>query len=145
MAIGPVNIYPEFVLRAARQELPYLSGTMKAALLLNTYAPNLAGHLVWGDVSSHEITDGDYTPITLAGKTIARDGSGRTVYSHNNLDFGSNVTITAKYLVRYFDGDTKYLWSYTDLNVGGGNLSVVGGPLTVAVPANGVLRITPNA
>jgi hypothetical protein len=145
MAIGAATIYPEFGLRVLRQQLDYLNGSMKAALLLNTYVPDLENDKVWDDISAHEIEDEDYTPLTLASKTIALDGSLRPVISHANLDFGSDVDITAKYLVRYSDGATKYLMSYTDLNVGAGNLVVSGGPLVISVPANGVARLTLNA
>lgn len=145
MAIGEVTVYNEHTYRTYLQQFDYLGGTMKAALLLNSYVPNLAVHKVWGDVSAHEIEDGDYADKVLAAKTITQDGSGRTVMSHANLDFGSDVDITAKYLVRYLDGGTKYLWSYVDLNVGGGNLVVTSGPLVISVNAAGVYRIEPNA
>jgi hypothetical protein len=146
MAFGPITIYPEFYLRVSRQALDVLNGTMKAALLTNSYVPDLTNHKVWGDVSAAEVAGGgDYDQLLIAGKTIALDGALRTVYTHDNLNFGSDVTISAKYLVRYLDGTTKYLWAYTDMNVGGGNLVVSGAPLVINVPANGVCRVTPNA
>lgn len=144
MTIGTVTAYREYRLRVERQEFPFLSGTVKAALLLNTYVPDVANHKLWGDVSAHEVAGGgDYAQLTLAGKTIALDGSGRSAVDFDNLDFGAAVTISAKYLVTYLDAATKYLMTYVDLNVGGGNLVVAGGPLVIAVNAAGWYRSTP--
>src|SRR3546814_5506398 len=103
MAVGTVTPYREFPLRVARQEFAFLSGTMKAALLLNTYVPDVAAHKVWGDISSHEVADADYAQLTLATKGVALDASGRAVFDFDNLDFGAAVTITAKYLVTYLE------------------------------------------
>ena len=144
MAVSAFIPTQEFLLRLARQEFDFLGGTIRAALLTDAYTPNTATHRVWTDVSAHECADADYAPQTLSGKTLAIDGSGRTVFDAADVSFGAAVSIAARYEMLYLDGVTDYLMGYFDLNDGGtGNVSSINSTFSVAFDPGGILRLVP--
>lgn len=147
MAAGNFIPYDEFVFRFARQEFNFLNGTIEALLLDNAYTPDTAAHTVLGDVTGQEITDTDYARQTLANNTITQDGSGRTVFDADDVDFGNAVSIAARYMVIVLNtgvASTSYLMGYVDLNDGGtGNVSSTNSDFDVAFSANGIHRIDP--
>jgi hypothetical protein len=85
MAAGNFTPYKSLIHRLARQEVDFLKDTIQAALLDNAHTPSAVNHAVWADVSGDECGDGDYAAQTLGGKTIARDGSDRTVFDANDV------------------------------------------------------------
>jgi len=147
MAAGNFIPYDEFVFRLAQQEFDFLNGTMEAILLDDAYTPDTAAHTVIGDISSQEIGDTDYSRQTLANKSITQDGSGRTVFDADDVDFGNSVSISARYMVLALNtgtGSTSYLMGYVDLNDGGtGNVSSTNSDFDVAFSADGIYRIDP--
>ena len=147
MAAGNFIPYDEFVFRLAQQEFDFLNGTMEAILLDDAYTPDTAAHTVIGDISSQEISDTDYSRQTLANKSITQDGSGRTVFDADDVDFGNSVSISARYMVLALNtgtGSTSYLMGYVDLNDGGtGNVSSTNSDFDVAFSADGIYRIDP--
>lgn len=143
MAAGAMIPYTEFLFRLARQEFDFLSGTIKAALLDSSYGPNADDHKVFGDVSGDEIADGDYAQVTLSSKTI-QIKNGLIVFDFENIDFGSSVTISAKYCIIYLDGATDYLMGYIDLDTSSSsNVSSTNSNFQVNPNAFGLFGIDP--
>lgn len=149
MAIGNLLAFQEHTLRTALQQFNYLAGTMTAALMKSSYVPDQAANKEWSDISAHEVDSAsfaDYSQQVLAGKTLAKAVGGETAYNFDPIDFGANVTITAKWLVLFLDtgGVGSYLWGYADLNDGGGDLVVTSGPLIITPDSGGAYLLDPN-
>lgn len=53
-----------------------------------------AAHTTYADVSTHEITDEDYEPQALSGKSVSLSG-GDVVYDCSDISFGEEVEINA--------------------------------------------------
>ena len=144
MAVSAFIPTQEFLLRLARQEFDFLGGTIKAALLDDAYAPDMAAHAVWADVAAHECSDADYTQQTLGGKALSVDGSGRVVFDAADVSFGNPVSISARYAMLFLDGTADYLMGYFDLNDGGtGNVSSINSTFSVGFDAAGIVRLVP--
>ena len=150
MAVGNFIPYDSFVYRVARGDFDFLVDTVKMLLLDNAYTPLPAAHDALDDISANEVDDGvftDYAQQTLAGKTITQDGSTRTVFDANDVDFGNAVTITARYAVIFKDSGTpatSWLMGYIDLNDGGSTaVSSTASDFDVGFNAAGIYRIDP--
>lgn len=73
------------------------TGTFAFALLDATYAQDDTD-TDWSDVSADEVTDPDYAQVAASGVSLVQ--SGNTVqFTTDNVSFGTNVTIEAKFLV----------------------------------------------
>ena len=150
MAVGAFKMYKSFQYRAMRDAMlgeSNIAGTLKAALLDNAHTPSLTAHSTWNDVSGDECADGDYAEQTITGLAIGQDGSSNTTIDANDVDFGNAVTISARYLVLYYDTGTpttSYLVGITDLNDGGAaNVSSTADDFDISWPAGGFYTITP--
>ena len=147
MAAGNFIPYRSFVLKTARQEFDFLGATIQALLANVGYTPNVATHDALDDVTANEIADAGYARQTLGGKTIAVDGSGRTVWDANDVDFGNAVTLAAKYMILFLSTGTpatSWLMGYVDLNDGvGSNVQSTSSDFDVGFNAAGIYRITP--
>lgn len=51
----------------------------------------------WGDISANEISDADYAQQEVTGRAITNN-AGEAQFSSDAADFGSNVSIEAKFL-----------------------------------------------
>lgn len=146
MAVGTPKVYEKSLLLIQQQSLDFVNDTIKAALLDTAHTVDVANHDFFDDVSADEIGDADYSQITLSGKSISIV-SNKIRFDFADLDFGDNVTISARYLVIYKDTGTPstspVIW-IVDLNTGGGNLSSTNSDFDAAVNANGIYEITPN-
>ena len=124
MAAGPVVMYHNGWLGIVDGTINWSTDTIKAALLQNAYTPNAATHVNWSDISANEVsstTHPDYAQqaVTTVAPSLA---SGVVTLDANDVDFGNNVTISARYLVLYKDtgvASTSRLICYVDLNDGG--------------------------
>lgn len=145
MAAGPWIAYPEGILRIATSEALFLTHTIRAALLANTYVPDLTNHLIFSNVSTHQIADAGYVQQTLGSKTITKVG-GLIRFDAADIDFGNAVTLTARYGLIYDDtpATNKYLLWYCDLNLGGTQpISSVNSDFDFLLAANGLYQMTP--
>ena len=61
-------------------------------------------HSLWTDVSDSEIADEDYSPVTLTNVTVTED-EGVVLLDSDDINFGTDVTITASHAVFYADGN----------------------------------------
>jgi hypothetical protein len=92
------------------------SDTLKLALVTSAYTPDLDAHTVWGDVSTHEVADGDgYATggATLASKTLTRS-TWKTTFDAADVTF-SALTKTFRYGVIYKVGTVTDPQGGTDI------------------------------
>ena len=97
MTVGNFTLYNSAKLGLFNGDLDLGSDTIAVALLGAGYTPS-AAHSTWADVSTQEITDGDYAEKALTGQSVT-GGSGTVTVDSGDVSFGSTVTITAKYVV----------------------------------------------
>jgi hypothetical protein len=142
MAGGAFTFYNVGRLRLQDGTFDFLADTIVAALLSASYTPNVETHQNLADVSGVEVSGGGYVRQTLAGKAMTRSAAVVTADGTDVL-FGTNVTITAKYLVLFDDTHASDgLLGYLDLNVGGGAVSSSAGTFEVQWNAAGIWTVS---
>lgn len=139
MATGNWTLYNDAKERIAKAEIDLNGDTFKAVLLTSSYTP--AGtHSVLADLTN-EVTGGNYARVTLTTVTVS-ETSGTVTFDSDDIDFGSNTTITAKYCVIYDDTHASdALLCYIDLNSGGGSVSSSAGTFKVTINASGIFTM----
>ena len=89
----------------------------------------------------NECVDSDYAEATIGGAAVT-ETSGTVTFDCNDITYGSNVTITAKYAVIYSDTHASDgLICYVDLNTSGGSVSSTSGTFTVVINNSGVFTV----
>jgi hypothetical protein len=122
--------------------IDWLSDTIKAALVVAAYTPNVATHDFWDDVSANELATGNgYTTggATLASKTTVVTG-GNADYDAADVVWAFTATKTFRYLVLYKDtgtAATSPLILYVDFGVD----RVEDSTFTVVWNASGIFRL----
>jgi hypothetical protein len=114
MAAGNFTLYGAAIERIMAGEIDLNGHTFKAMLATSSYAPVVDTHDDLSDVTN-EVSGGGYSQVTITGKTLTRS-AGTIVFDADDVNFGSAVTITAKYIVIYDDTHaSKALLGYMDL------------------------------
>lgn len=121
MAVGNFTLYntgKEALLTDNANQITWATDTIVAVLLGAGYTP-AATHSTWADVSAQHVTGTNYAPVALANKTSVNT-SGTILWDCDDIDFGSNVTVTGKYvaIVKRAGGSltsTDQLIGYCDL------------------------------
>lgn len=145
MSAGNFTLYNNAKLLLFNGGLNMAGDTITAALLTSSYTPS-AAHSTWADVSATEVAaGGDYAQQALSGESVS-GASGTVTVDSGDISFGTNVTITAKYLVlvKGTAGSltaASELIGYCDLNTGGGSVSSTAGGFAVNTP-NGLFTAT---
>lgn len=67
------------------------------AVLVSGYTFS-ASHSTYSDISASEITDADYSPADVAGKSVAASGTD-ILYDSDDISFGAEVSIDAEGVV----------------------------------------------
>jgi hypothetical protein len=137
MAAGNFTLYNNAKLLLLNGTLNMASAAVTAALVTSTYTP-AATDTNWSAASANEVTGGNYVEQALASETVTQ-ASGTVTVDCADIAFGSNTTITAKYLVLIAGTagsltGTSQLIGYCDLNTGGGSVSSTAGAFTVQTP-----------
>lgn len=154
MAIGTVTKYNGFEKQIAadanRQWDDATAGNIMFCLCSNAYTPS-AAHSTTSDLSGI-ITAGDGAPINATSLAIDNTTTaGSTYFDSGDANFGSSVTITAKYLVAVmpvtagtFSSTTSKLLFYVDLDTTSGSSSVssIGSDFVIYAPTNGWIKTT---
>lgn len=130
MAVGNFTLYntgKEALLTDNANQITWATDTIVAVLLGSGYTP-AATHSTWNDVSAQHVTGTNYAPVALANKTSVNT-SGTILWDCDDIDFGSNVTVTAKYvaIVKRVGGSltsTDQLIGYCDLDNASGTATV---------------------
>lgn len=137
MAAGNFTLYDNAKLLLLNGGLNMASAGITAVLLGSGYTPS-AAHSAWSDVSANEIADSGYAEQAVSGQTVTL-ASGTVTVDSGDISFGTNVTLTAKYLV-LVQGTAGSLTAaskligYCDLNTGGGTVSSTAGAFSVNTP-----------
>lgn len=100
MAVGNYTLFntgKEALLTDNANQITWATDTIVAVLVDAAYTPNLT-HSTWNDVVANHSTGTNYAPVVVTGKTSARSG-GTILWDCADVDFGSTVTITTKYIV----------------------------------------------
>ncbi|BBK36089.1 hypothetical protein STAQ_11670 [Allostella sp. ATCC 35155] len=134
MAAGNFTLYGAAIEGIARGLVDLDGHSFRAALCAAGYSPDAAAHAALADITN-ELAGGDYARVTLTGVAVARTGT-TVKFTSDPVDFGSAVTLTAKYLVIYDDSHASdALLGYVDLNTGGGSAASTNGPFEVSPDA----------
>lgn len=141
MAAGTFTLYNAGKLNLLDGDIEFDADTIVGVLVTSGYTP-AATHSTYADISANECADGDYAPVVLSSKTVT-EGSGTVTVDAADVDYGSAVTITAKYiaLVRRAGGSLvsgDLLLGYMDLDTGGGSVSSTTGNFIVRWNASGI-------
>lgn len=154
MAVGTVTKYNGFEKQigadANRQWDDATAGNIMFCLAGSAYTP-AATHSTTADLAG-VITTGDGAPIAATALAIDNTTTaGSTYYDSADANFGTTVTITAKYLIAVmpvtagtFDAATSKLLFYVDLNTASGSATVssTASDFLVYAPANGWIKST---
>lgn len=152
MAAGTVTKYNGFekqvLADANRQWDDATAGNIMFCLCSSAYTPS-ATHTTTSNLTGL-ITSGAGAPIAATGVSIDNTTTpGVTMFKTNNADFGSNVSVTAKYLVAVmpvtantFSSTTSNLLFYLDLNTAsaGSSAQSVNGPFVINAPSTGWIK-----
>lgn len=123
MAVGTFTWTHQGLLNKENGSIDFLTDTIVGVLVDNAHTPSQANDDVYSDISGNECADGDYAPVVLSGKAITESG-GVVKMDANQIDYGSTVTIGARYvyLARRAGGSLvagDLILGYMDLNDGG--------------------------
>ena len=140
MAAGSFTFYNSGKLKIATNAIDLDGDTFQALMTTSSYTPNVATQSNITDVTN-EVTDSDYSRQTLTSVTVTETG-GTVKFDAADISFGSNVTITAKYLVLFSSTDSNSLLAYVDLDSGGGSVSSSNSTFQVTINANGIATIS---
>ena len=141
MSAGNFTFYNAFKLSLAKAEVDLDTNTFKAVLLTSSYTPNVASQSILSDISGNIITDSDYVAQTLGSVTVTESG-GTVTFDSADINFGSSVTITAKYLALYDDTSANdKLVVYVDLDTSGGSVSSTSSTFQVTINASGIFTL----
>lgn len=108
------------------------TSALYAILLVGAHTPTQAKAL-YSDISSNEITDAGYVRQALSGAAISSSGKQR-IFNSNPVSFGSNVTLSAKYM--YVLKGAAGTPNASDPILGWVDLNEVGGDITAITKAN---------
>lgn len=78
-------------------QISWANDTIVAVLLKPGYVFN-QNHSTWADISAYQITDPDYAPVVVTGKTSTLVTT-KVRWGCNTISFGNPVTISAKTIV----------------------------------------------
>lgn len=145
MAAGAFKLYDKSLLAVANGTINLNSATLVMTLLGTGYTPNKAVDDTYSDISANIITDPDYAPQVLAGKSFTIPSGDEVLFDTNDVSFGNPVTLSAKWAVVVVRvggalAGTDLLLGFVDLNTDSGSavLSSTAGAFTVRTP-NGLV------
>lgn len=139
MASGAFTVYDKFRQRVMQGDIDLDGHVFKMLLLTSGYTPNVATQLDLADIVANEhAATGNYARQTLATLVVSL-AAGVAKWDFDDVDFGSNTTITAKYAAIYDDTHASDgLVGYFLLDSGGANVSSAAASFKVLTP-NGAL------
>lgn len=147
MAVGSWVVVNTAIEKIANRDINLVSDGFYAMLCNSALTPD-GTFDQFADISANEVSGTGYGPITIAGTSVSRTGA-ITKFSCNDLNFGSVVTVTAKWCF-VLKGNpnsrvsTDPILCYVDLNTDGASstVSTLGGPFIVRVNSGGVFSLS---
>lgn len=132
------NLIPKAVKK--EQTDAWVAETWKVCLLKNTYSPD-ASHVVYADVSAHEITGTGYTAggasMLPASKSSAYSGNDAVLDASDVAWTGATFTSAARYAVCYETTGNKIRGIF-DL---GSDYTVTAATFTLVWSASGLIKV----
>jgi hypothetical protein len=143
MAAGAWQVYETARERLMDGSYDLDNDTFICLLLSNSHTPNLDTHVNLADISGDEITDTDYSRVTLTSVTWD-ETNGTVTFDADDIDFGTSVDITARYAAIFDDTHgSDGLLCYSDLNDGGSTaVSSTQGTFLITLNASGIFTLT---
>lgn len=145
MAAGAFKFYDKAVLAVANGTINLNTSTLVMVLTTTAYTPDKAADDTYSDLSAHIVTDVDYTPQVVGGKSFTIPSGDETLFDSNDVSFGNPVTISAKWAVMVVRAagalaGTDLLLGFADLNTTSGTdvLASTAGAFNVRTP-NGLV------
>lgn len=144
MAASRITLYNKAIVNEANGLIDFASGDFAVVLLDSGHAPDPDTHDTYSDVSGDEITGTGYTAGGIViGMTVSAVGPIVTVAADTDPEWTA-ATFAAKYavIVQQAGGaltGTDLLIGYTDLDEGGGSVSVSSGTLKINLAAAGIM------
>lgn len=123
----------------------FTSDTMKIALLVSAYSPDIDANQYWTDVSASEVAGTGYTAggYTLLNPSATMDATNDMAYFNADDPTWTSATLTSlRYAVLYKDtGDaaTSPIFGFVNF---GENKSLTNGTFTLTVSATGLMQLT---
>jgi len=139
MAAGAFTFYDSSKLQIANSTFDLDTDTLIAVLATSGYTPALTQSNLT-DITN-EVSDADYSRQTITGQSITATGSTINI-DIGDISFGSNVTITGKYLILFDSTVSNELVSYVDLDTGGGSVSSSNSTFSVTIASAGMATLT---
>lgn len=130
--LSPMTIQDSGLAAVLNGTIDLDTSALYAILLAGAHTPTQIKAL-YSDISANEIADAGYVRQALSGAAISASGKQR-YFTSNAVNFGSAVTLTAKYL--YILKGTAASPSGTDPILGWIDLNEVGGDITAITKAN---------
>ena len=121
----------------------WISDDYYAVLATDTEVPDRASQVDYEDILA-ECADGDYSPVALASKTCAVNGTD-VRFDCAKINFGSAVSISGRYLyilkgTAATPNNADEIVGHIDLD-GSGNISSVGAEFSFDPHANGLFYV----
>lgn len=121
------------------------TNNLRCELLTTNYTPLTTSHETKANVADHITSSADYPAdgVLSSGVTVTRS-NGVITYDSNDFNFGSSVTISAKYAVIYDDTTTsEQLICYCALSsAAGGAVESTNGTFEIQLNASGIFTLT---
>lgn len=149
MASGNFIPYNNFNKAIYDGTINFMGGNVQALLLSNNYIPDVSGHVHVSDIASYEVPGtGGYVRQNLSNPSVTLLPNGNTKITTDNISFGDNVTITARYLVLAYtalpSAADQPLMFYVDLNSGGSvAVQSLNSSFAIDISADGIYQIQP--
>ena len=141
------NLYKKFVEHLAKGDIALKASggaSVKCALLLNTYTPNMSTDEVLGDVSAYEVS-ADGTGYAAGGVACALSDpaiDGSAVECDIADAEWASLTLTARYAVWYVTSETAGLRYLIALRDFGEDVALSAQLLRVQIHADGLVKAT---
>jgi hypothetical protein len=151
MAVGPFNTHESGLLDLLSTSVDWGTTAYYAVLATTTNAPNRATWINYEDIINEHAATGNYDQVALAftGGSAVVDGTD-ILFKCDKINFGSNTTISARYLYilkgsAAAPGASDLILGHVDLD-GAGNISSVGAEFSFTPnAANGLFRVSRSA
>ena len=136
MALSPMTVQDSGLQAVMTALIDLDTSPLYAVLLVGAHVPTQIKAL-YSDISANEIVDAGYVRQALSGAAITASGKQR-YFTSNPINFGANVTLTAKYLYILKGTSTAPaigdpILGWVDLNEVGGNITAITKALPGAV------------
>ncbi len=147
MAVGPFTLMDAGLLGHQNGSINPAGAAMVAVLVLDAHgAPVVGTESTYADISGDESGSGDYSPVVLS-LTVSEPSGGVVMVDMAEADFGSVVSITARYFYVLQGGANPVagdlILGFMDLNDGGGgDVNSINSDFKVDANPSGLYRIT---